>query len=91
MSLKTELIITKLCLFKSKTKLIFFQKTAQSSSRSYNKRQLTKKQERLNYEQYLNQNGFKNFNDLEYLLKRLLYYYELEDADKLVSNFKHQK
>lgn len=53
--------------------------------RSFHERQLVKQQERLVYENYLKTNGLRNFVDLEFLLKRLLYYYELRDGDKLVS------
>lgn len=45
-----------------------------------------KQQQRLDYDSYLKVNGLKNFVDLEFLLKRLLYFYELRDGDKLVSD-----
>lgn len=48
-------------------------------------RQHVKERERLAYENYLKVNGLQTFVDLEFLLKRLLYYYELRDSDKLVS------
>ncbi|CRK94907.1 CLUMA_CG008399, isoform A [Clunio marinus] len=51
---------------------------------SFHIRQLIKQKERTSYEDYLKVKGLKNFDDLEFLLKRLLYYYELEDADKLI-------
>lgn len=52
--------------------------------RSFHQRQLVKQQERLVFENYLKANGLQNFADLEFLLKRLLYYYEVTDGDKLV-------
>jgi ubiquitin-protein ligase E3 C len=58
--------------------------------RSYNQRQSVKDQERLVYESYLKTNGLNNFVDLEFLLKRLLYFYELNDGEKLVS-CEHEK
>lgn len=53
--------------------------------RSYCQRQRVKQHQRLVYDNYLKANGLQNFVDLEFLLKRLLYYYELRDSDKLVS------
>lgn len=53
--------------------------------RSFHQRQLNKQKERLNYETYFKEHGIQNFKDLEYLLKRLLYFFELSrDGDILV-------
>lgn len=46
-----------------------------------------KHQQRSLYEDYLKANGLKTFEDLEFLLKRLLYFYDLGDSDKLVRLF----
>lgn len=57
--------------------------------RSFHQRQRVKTAERTNFENYYKANGVKNFQDLEYLLKRLLYFYDYEitkDCDTLVSN-----
>ncbi|XP_070502808.1 ubiquitin-protein ligase E3C [Chironomus tepperi] len=53
--------------------------------RSFHHRQVIKRQERVNYENYLKTNRLENFQDLEFLLKRLLYFYELDDSAKLIS------
>ncbi|KAG5670258.1 hypothetical protein PVAND_000535 [Polypedilum vanderplanki] len=59
--------------------------TIQKWIRSFHQRQAVKRRERLNYESYIKTNGLKNIQDLEFLLKRLLYYYDLNDSDKLIT------
>lgn len=56
-----------------------------SDFRSYFQRQQVKQRERLVFENFFKANGLHSFKDLEFLLKRLLYFYELRDGDKLVS------
>ena len=62
----------------------------QSYIRSFVTRQKIKKQERDNFENHFKIIGLKDFTDLNFLLKRLLYFYNDNDGDRLVSLFTSQ-
>lgn len=58
----------------------------QSRIRSFLERIRTKKQERLNFDNHLRVFGIKNEHDLEYLLKRIVFFYEFGvDGDRLIN------
>lgn len=57
-------------------------------SRSFQQRQRVKTDARSNYEHYFKLHGLNSFQDLDYLLSRLLYFYDItKDSDNLVSSF----
>lgn len=58
----------------------------QSRIRSFLERNRTKKAERVNFDNHFRVFGLKNENDLEYLLKRIVFFYEFGvDGDRLIN------
>lgn len=56
----------------------------QSYVRSFVSRKKIKRLEREKFDKHLKGTGLKDFNDLDFLLKRLLYFYDDIDGDRLV-------
>jgi hypothetical protein len=56
----------------------------QAFTRSYLERKKLKNKLLNEYETYMKTQSLKNLRDLEYLLKRLIYFYSIDDGERLV-------